>query len=161
MAKVLFDTNVWLDCYLPNRKHGREALELFKRCAQAKDHVDILFPLHALNDVFYQVSREAKAWVRKNTGGLSEAYAQAANGRAWDCIDRMLEVGTPVGADGSDVLLACHLRDLHPDFEDNMVLAAAERVHADFLVTSDKQLIKKATVAALTPTDMLAVLRMR
>ena len=161
MTKVLVDTSVWLDCYIPNRRRGQEALELFKQCAQASDHVEILFPVHALNDVFYQVAREAKAWVRKNTGGLSEAYAHAANDHAWDCVNRMLEVGTPVGADVSDVWLACHLRDLHPDFEDSMVLAAAERSRADFLVTSDEQLIKKATVAALNPFDMMAVLRMR
>ena len=161
MTKVLVDTNVWLDCYLPNRKHGQTARELLRGCVNNESKVDILFPLHALNDVFYQVSREAKAWVRKSTGSLSEAYARAANAQAWDCIDRMLEVGTPVGTDVSDVWLACHLRDIHPDFEDDMVLAAAERAQADFLVTSDEQLIKKATVAALTPEDMLKVLRMR
>ena len=42
-----------------------------------------------------------------------------------------------------------------------MVLAAAERAKVDYLVTSDKQLIQKATVAALTPQDMLSVLELR
>ena len=161
MTKVLMDTNVWLDCYLPNRKHGPIARELLKRCAGNEDKIDILIPLHTLNDVFCQVSREAKQWVRKSTGSLSEAYAHAANGQAWDCIDRMLKIGAPVGADMSDVWLACHLREINPDFEDDMVLAAAERAQADFLVTSDEQLIRKATVAALTPEDMLKVLLIR
>ena len=157
--KILCDTNVWLDNFIADRDHSQAVKEMLALCP-ATDAL-ILFPMHALNDVFYQVARDAKDWVRKSMGSLPEAYAHAANDHAWDCLESMLEVGTPVGADGSDVWLACHLRDLHPDFEDNMVLAAAERVHADFLVTSDKQLIKKATVAALTPTDMLKVLRMR
>ena len=38
---------------------------------------------------------------------------------------------------------------------------AAERAHEDYLVTSDKQLIQKATVPALTPADMTALLETR
>jgi predicted nucleic acid-binding protein len=71
----------------------------------------------------------------------------------------MMEVGAPVGADVSDVWIAQHLRDMHPDFEDDMVLAAARRAGVDYLVTSDRQLIQKADVVALTPEDMLTVLR--
>lgn len=39
-----------------------------------------------------------------------------------------------------------------------MVLAAAQRAEADYLVTSDRALIQRATVAALAPGDMTAVL---
>lgn len=71
----------------------------------------------------------------------------------------MMDVGVPVGADGSDVWIAQHLRGVHADFEDDMVLAAAMRAKPDYLITSDRQLIQKSTVAALTPEDMLTVLR--
>ena len=47
----------------------------------------------------------------------------------------------------------------YDDFEDNFILAAAERAKVDFLVTSDQSLLRKATVAALSPQDMLAVLK--
>jgi predicted nucleic acid-binding protein len=61
--------------------------------------------------------------------------------------------------DNSDVWLARKYRTLHDDFEDNFILAAAERAKVDFLVTSDQSLLRKATVAALSPQDMLAVLK--
>ena len=41
-----------------------------------------------------------------------------------------------------------------------MVLAAADRAKPDYVVTSDRKLIQKATVAALTPEDALKVLDM-
>lgn len=156
---VLLDTNVWLDRYLPSRPRYSLVKELLDLCVN--EGATILYPLRALQDVFYQVTRDSKAWVRESYGALSEPYAHAINGLAWDCINSMMEAGAPVGADGSDVWIAQHLRNVHTDFEDNMVLAAAMRAKADYLVTSDQQLIQKATVAALTPQDMLEVLRMR
>jgi len=157
--KVLLDTNVMLDHFIPGRENGAASSKVMTLCC-AND-VSLLYPLHSLNDVFYQVALDAKRWVRESLGSLPDAYAKAANARAWDCIDIMMEIGAPVGADGSDVWLAQHLREMHPDFEDNMVLAAAERAKADYLVTSDKQLIQKATVAALIPQGMLRVLEIR
>lgn len=78
---------------------------------------------------------------------------------AWGCVDNLCEFATAVGLDNSDVWLARKYRTLHDDFEDNFILAAAERAKVDFLVTSDQSLLRKATVAALSPQDMLAVLK--
>lgn len=157
--KLLIDTNVWIDRYQASRPRHQLACDLISTCVR-KD-VTVLYPMRALQDVYYQVIKGDKDWVRKAKGSLSEAWASAINQHVWECIDAMSEIGAPVGADVSDVWLARHLRDIHPDFEDDMVLAAAERAKVDFLVTSDQQLIKKATVAALAPEDMLSVLRMR
>ena len=157
--KVLVDTSIWLDKYLMDRKGAAAANELLALCV-AED-VALLYPLHALHDVFWQVSADIKGWVQQSYGDMSEHWEPVINGRAWDCVDNMTELGAPVGADGSDVWIARHLREINTDFEDNMVLAAAERAKADYLVTRDKHLIQKATVAALTPEGMLAVLRMR
>ena len=51
------------------------------------------------------------------------------------------------------------MRSVHGDFEDNLVLAAAERANATYLVTNDEQLIKHAPVTALTPHAALVYLR--
>ncbi len=59
----------------------------------------------------------------------------------------------------ADIWYAEKLRGVHDDFEDNLVLAAAERVKATYLVTSDEQLLKHATVATLTPERALAALK--
>ena len=157
--KLLLDTNVWLDRLIPNRGGYETAKALID--GSAEDNIELLYSLHSLNDVFYQVGLEGKHWVKANYGHISEQWAHAINDRSWECIEDMSCIATAIGADGSDVWIAQHLRSVHGDFEDNMVLAVAERAKVDYLVTSDRKLIQKATVAALTPEDMLAVLRMR
>ena len=47
------------------------------------------------------------------------------------------------------------------DFEDDLLLAAAARVDADYVVTSDRALLRHAPVACLDPADMRALLRVR
>ena len=157
--KILLDTNVWLDRLVPNRKGYETARELVDGAVE--DDVELLYALHSLNDVFYQVGQESKRWVKASYGHISEQWARAINSRCWECVDDMSAVATAIGADGSDVWNARHLRGIHGDFEDDIVLAAAQRAEVDYLVTSDQRLIQKATVAALTPQDMLAVLRLR
>lgn len=158
-TKVLADTNLWLDKYIPHRPTSEASSEVLRLCV--RDDIALLFPLRSLADVFWQVTRDRKNWLRKEYGKIAEKHSHAVNADAWACIDNMMEVGTPVGANVSDVWIAQHLRDKHPDFEDDMVLAAAQRAGVDYLVTSDRQLIQKADVVALTPEEMLAVLRER
>lgn len=55
------------------------------------------------------------------------------------------------------VQLARKYQRTHEDFEDCLVLAAAQRVKADFLVTSDEALLHHAPVAALSVDDFLAL----
>ena len=64
-----------------------------------------------------------------------------------------------VDADESDVWRACKYRPLGNDLEDDMVMTAAERAQARFTVTNDKELIRKAAVAAYLPEDAVAHLR--
>lgn len=63
-----------------------------------------------------------------------------------------------VGMDELDVWLACKYCRFNHDFEDNFALAAAERAKADYLVTSNQDLLHKATVAALSPENMCRLL---
>lgn len=155
--KLLIDTNVWLDLYIPGRTGSTASKDLLAECIG--QGVTLLFPLRAINDVFWQVVQNNKRWVRESKDSVSESYAHAINAAAWDCVQNMQELATAVGADHADIWLATKLRALTPDFEDNMVLAAAERAEVDYLVTSDFRLIQKANVAAKTPEDMLALLR--
>lgn len=157
--RILLDTNVWLDRYVPHRPGADVANALLSRCVE--DDVIALYPLRSIGDVFWQVTKNNELWVKESKGQISEAYAHAINAMAWDCVTNMQEIAMAVGAEYTDVWRATKYREIHSDFEDNMVLAAAERAKVDYLVTSDRQLIEKATVCALTPEDMLTVLRMR
>lgn len=155
--RLLLDTNVLLDEYLPTRPSSADSRQLID-LALEQGHV-LLFPARAIVDVHYVISRTFKQMVREERGVILEADARAIAEMAWGCVDNLCELATAVGMDGSDVWLARKYRALHGDFEDNFVLAAAERADADFLVTSDRRLLRKATVAALSPKDLLALLR--
>lgn len=155
---MLVDTNIWLDNFIPDRPLAEDSRRLLTY--GLRQDVSILYPLRALNDVFWQVTRDRKSWAIKEYGKLTEAFARAINSEAWDCVKSMIEIGCPVGADISDVYVAQHLQGIHSDFEDDMVIAAAKRAGVDYIVTSDKKLIQKSIVPTLTPQDMLAVLRL-
>ena len=51
--------------------------------------------------------------------------------------------------------------DVYKRQEDDLLLAAAARVDADYVVTSDRALLRHAPVACLDPADMRALLRVR
>lgn len=154
--RLLLDTNVLLDEFISTRPSSSISRRLIN-LALDQGHV-LLYPARAIVDVHYVISHTFKQMVREERGSVSEADALAIAEIAWKCIDSLCELATAVGMDDRDVWLARKYRALHGDFEDNFVLAAAERAKVDFLITSDRQLLRKATVAALSPKDMLALL---
>lgn len=154
--RLLLDTNLLLDEYIPTRPASAASRQLID-LALEQGHT-LLYAARAIVDVHYVITRTFKQMVREEREIVSEADALAIAEIAWGCVDNLCDVATAVGVDNSDVWLARKYRALHDDFEDNFVLAAAERANADFIVTSDRQLLCKATVAALSPKDMLALL---
>ena len=62
--------------------------------------------------------------------------------------------------DLSDVWLAGTYRELHRDFEDNLIAAAATRCGADILVTNDEQFLRHCPVRAMDVADTLTYLRL-
>jgi predicted nucleic acid-binding protein len=154
--KLLLDTNVLLDEYLPDRPTSKASRELIRRAQERGDC--LLYPARVIVDVHYQIAATFKAAVRAEKGVLSDADAAAIQEIAWGCIENLEELATPVGMDVSDVWVATKYRRFNRDFEDCFIMAAAGRAQADYIVTSDHGLIGKSTVAALTPDDMLALL---
>lgn len=155
--RVLLDTNVWLDAFLPERVACSAAHELISLALRLD--VDLLYPVHIVPDVFYLSLIDVKRLLKGQ--GSDELVAQAARSTAWEYVNAMRNAATAVGADGSDVWLASKWEQLHDDIEDNLVLAAAKRARADYLVTSDRKLLTHAAlagVAAISPEDMLGVL---
>lgn len=154
---VLLDTNVWLDAFDGARPRSREANELIDVCARRG--IDLLYAVGTAKDVYYLVGASLKRQVRTAGEALSEDQARAIAVYAAACVTSMDEIATAVGADSSDVWLARKYQRIHTDFEDCMVLAAAQRAKADYLVTSDEALLRHAPVAALSVDDFLALVR--
>ena len=83
------------------------------------------------------ISSEHKAWYRREHGSLSQNAAMAATSLAWDCLSVLSQLATPVPCDLSDIWMANRQRELHSDYEDDLIIAAAIRAQADLLVTND------------------------
>lgn len=153
---ALVDTNVWLDNYLGQRPHAQESRQ-FISVARACG-VQLTYAVHALHDFFYILQGELKRSA-PGEGLVTQSAALAARESAWACVENLRSMATAIGADESDAWRACKYRMLNSDLEDNFVLAAAERVPVDFLVTNDRNLIQKSTVNAYTPFDATLMLR--
>ena len=156
-SRVLLDTNVWLDAFDGARPRSREANGLIDACV--RKGIDLLYAVGTVKDVYYLVGASLKRETRAAGEALSEDQARAIAVYAAACVTNMDEIATAVGADSSDIWLARKYQRIHTDFEDCMVLAAAQRAKADYLVTSDEALLRHAPVAALSVDDFLALVR--
>lgn len=155
MYSIIVDTNVLVDYYL-GREPGSTALaRMLELCLGT--HALHVSPL-SLKDVYYLVGTILKRQARQDHGTLSEPNARACGDIAWSCVQHATKtfIVTSIGA--TECLDAFVCRSLHEDFEDDLVLAAARSIRADFLVTSDEKLIQHSPVAALTPAAMTSLL---
>ena len=155
-SRLLIDTCIWVDSYLGFRPGGTVASALI--CKAGLLGVDILFSATTAKDVYYLVGKLLKAKACEGGQSLGKGDALAIRSLAWSCVANMGEIGTMVGMDASDMWLAEKYREIHDDFEDDLVLAAMERCGADFLVTNDERLLRDAPVAALSAADALKLL---
>lgn len=156
-SAVLLDTNVWIDSCIGTRAASSESRQLLCMCARRE--IPVCLSVTSLKDIYYQVGAELKREHRATGEALTEAAALAIEEVSWQSIASIVDQATVVPADTSDITVARYFHQVHRDFEDDLILAAAERSGADYLVTSDKKLRARAPVAALTPADMLTLLK--
>ena len=146
----LVDTNVWLDYYALNRAGSAEAQHLFS-FAFSHD-IKMLYQADIIKDVFYLTSATTKSIIRKEKGALSESDAAMANEFAWSAVNHMRENAFAVSIGQTDVWYAAKMRSVHNDFEDNLVLAAAEQANAIPPATWARHRQKAAASPCCTPT---------
>ena len=73
--RILVDTNVWLDYFIPSRRGRSVAIEFLRDACTAQ--VDLLYAATSSKDLFYLISSEHKAWYRREHGSLSQDAAVA------------------------------------------------------------------------------------
>lgn len=155
--KLLLDTNVWLDYFADRRRPRGDAVRLVQEAA-ALDAALYCTAL-AMKDVFFVHSQDMKRALRADGIVVDERWSAAVRESAWSCVRAMSELALVVPVGQADALQAMALRPLCDDFEDDLVLAAAQRIQADYLITSDKQLARSAPAPCLDVPDMLALLQ--
>lgn len=150
---LLLDTNVWIDNFFEGRPKSKEARALITTAI--KQNIPLFYSAGTIKDFYYLVSLQLK---RDISNALSETNAKAISEISWKLLDTLHELGTAVGLDESDIWLAKKYRSIHGDFEDNLIIAAAQRANVTYLVTNDKKLILHAPIAALTPKAVIELI---
>ena len=156
-STLLVDTNVWLDVFLRNRPGHIPAKELIDYALGSG--IQLLYSPISLKDVEYITAATFKREVRAQGDVVDNACALVAQQFAWSCVQSMRRMAIAVGTDESDMWLAEKYHAIHPDFEDDILLAASKRSNADYLVTGDNRLLAHAPVPAITPSNLLVLLR--
>lgn len=136
MHRLLLDTNILLDCVDPRREFHDDAMRLVARCNGGGDMG--LASSHSLNDVYFIMSR---------------LYDERSAREAVRVLADLVVVG-PVGAE--ETLLA--LDSNEPDFEDGLIRAFAELNDADFIISRDEGVFRKAKIRRLTAAEYLDVI---
>lgn len=137
---LLLDTNVWVDYYLGEEK-GKYAKRLIELAARGK--TQLLYTPTTAKDLFYLLPRR----MRENEEQDSKSYVPAA----WGCINHLMQVATASPLSAAECELARMLGKRMPDLEDNLIIASAETAKADYVVTSDKRMVKAMPEVCITP----------
>lgn len=118
----------------------------------------LVIPSHALKDVFLVYQQQLKVAAREAGDLPPERAAASARQAAWAALDLVMDLAAVGPSDQSDAWIASKQRALHSDYEDNLVVATAQRLDARMLVTNDAKLVLHSPVAAMTAADALAQL---
>ena len=152
MYKILLDTNVLVD-YALGREPGCAACGEIIAQAAGANHV-LYAASTSLKDAYRLVCASLKRAERIASGSVSDARGLAAREIAWACVRQLMQTLLVVPVGQSECLDAFTLRALHDDFEDDLIVAAARKIGADFLVTGDTRLQAHAPVGCLSPRKL-------
>jgi len=149
----LVDTSVWLS-YLIRDEFGYADAKDFLLEAEERGS-SLLYTATSLKDVFYLVPRRLRA--RMVGSGSVEAGVSFAPA-AWACVRTMTEIATAVPLSLPECDLAWMLRNKHGDFEDDLIIAAAETCDADYVVSNDQRLLERFAPVCITPRQATELL---
>lgn len=146
--KLLVDTNVWVDYYVSASINHAAAVQFV--VDSAKKGIVLYVSSISLKDVFQLIVRRTKKEFREEGIAIDGAMAAAIEESAWSCVRNIRQQAVVVPIGSTETLYAETWRDVHGDFEDDLILAAAKRAHADYVVTSDGGLLKHAPLACVS-----------
>ena len=148
---IVVDTNVWLDYLFGTRPGSAAALHMLSQARRID--AALVIPPHCLSTVFFLFQQELKMRNRQDGKLSPEKAAASARVAAWAVVDLIMELAAVGPSDHADALMARKNRQLHDDFEDNLVISCALRTNARLLVTNDEKLIKHSPVPTLSAAD--------
>ena len=142
---LLLDTNVWLDYFLGTGPSIDDISRIVERGAEGT--VDLFYTPTSAKDLFYILPRR----LRRACANGAQADEASFRSVAWACVERMMELACAAPLSHAECQLARMLRGEFGDFEDDLILAAAETAKVDYIVTNDRALLQSVPEACVTP----------
>lgn len=144
-SRLLFDTNVWLD-YFFCRSESIEAIN--KLIASSfDDELVLMYAPSSAKDLFYLIPR----YLGRLEESGKECSAASRKAVAWACLEKMMELAVAAPQSFAECELARMLKGAHDDFEDNLIIAAAETAEVDYVVTEDGRLRAAMPEVCISP----------
>ena len=132
---LLLDTNVWLDYFLGTGPSIDDISRIVERGAEGAV------------ELFYILPRR----LRRACANGAQADEASFRSVAWACVEHMMELACAAPLSHAECQLARMLRGEFGDFEDDLILAAAETAKVDYIVTNDRALLRSVPEACVTP----------
>ena len=150
---LLLDTNIWVDYFL-NTGDGVPAIDRLLELGDS-NRFTLCFAPTTAKDVFFILPRRLR--LMDANGSSAQSYLPAA----WACLDYILEHATCATLSLGECELARMMRGRFHDFEDNLIVAAANTANADYIVTSDRKMLERMPEACITPERALELLELQ
>ena len=147
---LLLDTNVWLSYLLAREPEHVFASQLIT--AAGKYGVTLAYAPSTLKDVFYVAPR-----ILRQRAMSEGVYVEGTSYKpaAWGCVKKITEIAVAAPQSLVECEMAYSLRNVHYDYEDNLLFAAAETCNADYIVTTDEEFLKHYAPSCITPEQAL------
>ncbi|WEV74542.1 PIN domain-containing protein [Bifidobacterium sp. ESL0798] len=154
--RVVFDTNVLLDYLLGWRLGNANAMQLLRACLDS-DMIKVLCISLSLKDVDY-ISRSSfkKQFANSESVVVQATVSNIAPKFGWHCVDDLLKIiAMVVAVDQATCKNALKLWEVHPDYEDDLIIAASRQANADMVVTGDQDMIRHFPDLCVSVEDAL------
>lgn len=151
-SRLLLDTNVWLDYFFCR---SESVAVISKLIASSFDgELVLMYAPSSAKDLFYLIPRYL---VRLEETG-QECSAASRKAVAWACLQKMMELAVAAPQSFAECELARVLKNAHDDFEDNLIVAAAETAEVDYVVTEDEGLRSAMPEVCISPERALELM---
>ena len=152
VSRLLLDTSAWMYYFTGASEHLGAISRLIETCV-ASD-VDLLYAPTGLRDVFHLIPCAL---------GRADAQGEPASTylpAAWACARRMMELATAAPLSAPECEMARILHDQVPDLGGGLVIAAADRARADYVVTYHCRMLQGMPEECVTAERVLELMKM-
>ncbi|MDF7663603.1 PIN domain-containing protein [Bifidobacterium sp. ESL0763] len=151
---IVLDTNVLIDLVMHRSRGESAALRLLDECVER--NLNPMCVSLSLKDVDYIVKVNVKREFKDAMAGVERiTVRQMVSQIGWTSVESILGVCEVAPVDGEVCAKALELRSVHPDYEDDLIVAASRQAGADMVVTGDQTLIRHFPDLCVSVEDAL------